>query len=74
MRDIRKLSIGPDYETAFHYTVSQDVINGTHKVTGIKAEHDGSHTIFVENAENEIYAWKTISASVPVVVEYNIEF
>lgn len=74
MNDIRKISIGPDYKSAFHYTVSQDVINGTHKIHHIKSESDGSYTIYVENDENEIFAWKKVSSTVPVTLEYNIDF
>jgi hypothetical protein len=74
MRDIRKISIGPDYKSAFHYMVGQDVINGSHQITTIKPDVDGYYTIYVQNDQNEIFAWKSISSSVPVVVEYNIEF
>lgn len=74
MRDIRKISIGPDYKSAFHYSVGQDIINGSHKIKNIKSEEDGSYTIFVENDENEMFAWKNVSSTVPVVIEYNIDF
>lgn len=74
MRDIRKISIGPDYKSAFHYSVGQDIINGSHKIKNIKSEVDGSYTIFVENDVSEIFAWKNVSSTVPVVVEYNIDF
>lgn len=74
MRDIRKISIGPDYKSAFHYSVGQDIINGSHKIKNIKSEQDGSYTIFVENDENEMFAWKNVSSTVPVVIEYNIDF
>lgn len=74
MRDIRKISIGPDYKNAMHYSSGQDIISGTHKITAIKEELDGSYTIWVENESLEAVAWKRISSTVPVVVEYNIEF
>lgn len=74
MRDIRKISVGPDYKNAMHYSSGQDIISGTHKITSIKPEDDGSYTIWVENENNEAFAWKTISSTVPVVVEYNIDF
>jgi len=74
MRDIRKISIGPDYKNAIHYTVGQDIISGTHKINNIKSEVDGSYTVFVENDAKELFAWKNISSSVPTVVEFNIDF
>lgn len=74
MRDIRKISVGPDYKNALHYTVGQDIISGTHKINNIKPENDGSYTIFVENDQSEVFAWKNVSHTVPVVVEFNINF
>ncbi len=74
MRDIRKISIGPDYKSAMHYSVDQYVISGSHKINNIKSETDGSYTIFVENSANELFAWKNISSTYPVVVEFNIDF
>lgn len=74
MAFIRKISIGPDYKNAIHYTIDQGIINGTHTVNSIKLNIDGSYTIFVENTDHEVYQWKTISSTVPVIVEHNIDF
>lgn len=74
MRDIRKISVGPDYKNALHYTVGQDIISGTHKIHNIKADENLCYVIFVENPDQEVFAWKSISNTVPVIVEYNIDF
>lgn len=72
---IRKISIGGDYKSsAMHYIVGQDVLGGSHSIHLI--QHDavsGSFKIWVEKAD-EILLWKEFRSTMPVSLEYNINF
>jgi len=74
--DIRKISIGPDYKSgAMHYIVGQDILNGKYKIHLIKKlNEDGSIFIWIESDKNEILLWKEFTYTMPVSIEYNINF
>ena len=75
MRDIRKISVGPDYKDAMHYIVGHEVLGGSHKIEAILLEDDGSIEIYIRNIEhNTIKMWKSFTSTVPVSIEYNINF
>jgi hypothetical protein len=70
---IRKISIGPDYKNAMHYSVDQTVC-GDHVITNIRQEH-GDHAIYIQKSgSDEIVKWKSYSDTVPKSIEYNINF
>lgn len=73
--DIRKISIGPDYKSsAMHYIIGQEILGGTHTIHLIKQdEQKGSIKIWIQKAD-EIFLWKEFNNSMPVAVEYNINF
>ncbi len=73
--DIRKISIGPDYKSgAMHYIVGQSVLNGNYHIHLIKyIEEKDSILIYIQN-EDEIMVWKEFTSSMPVSIEYNINF
>lgn len=72
---IRKISIGPDYKSgAMHYITGQKVLNESHIIHLIKYnEQSNSIQIFIE-ADNEIVLWKEFTATMPISIEYNIDF
>ena len=72
---IRKISIGPDYKSgAMHYIVGQDVLNSNYKIHLIKlVAETKSIVIYIQKSE-EIVMWKEFTATVPVSIEYNINF
>jgi hypothetical protein len=70
---IRKLSVGVDYKSSMNYITGQSVLNGNYVIHLIKITDAGSYQIFIEQ-NKEVVLWKEISSSVPVSVEYNIEF
>ncbi len=71
--DIRKISIGADYKSgAMHYIVGQDVLGGSHTIHLIQAV-EGSYKIWIQK-ENEIYMWKEFLSTLPISLEYNINF
>lgn len=74
MGAIRKISIGPDYKSgAMHYIVGQDVLGNTHKIHLIKFNNNSSIQIWIQS-KNEIFLWKEFSDTVPISIEYDINF
>lgn len=74
--DIRKISVGPDYKSgAMHYIVGQDVLGGSHKIHLIKyyPESD-SVKIWIEDDKEVVRCWKEFSSTVPISIEFNINF
>jgi hypothetical protein len=74
MKDIRKVSVGPDYKNAMHYSVGQHVVSGTHTIHHIKCAEAYGYEIYIENDKREVFLWKKISESYPVILEFNIDF
>tara|TARA_B100000085_G_scaffold163885_1_gene148995 strand:- start:16944 stop:17168 length:225 start_codon:yes stop_codon:yes gene_type:complete len=73
--DIRKISIGPDYKSSsMHYIVGQEILGGSHSIHLIKQdEQKGSIKIWIQK-NDEIFLWKEFNATIPIAVEYNINF
>ena len=74
--DIRKISIGPDYKSsAMHYIVGQSVLNGAYSIHLIKYDSDvRSIKIWIESDKKEILLWKEFNHSMPISIEFNINF
>lgn len=76
MNDIRKISIGPDYKGgAMHYVVGQKVIGDTNEIHLIKYD-DERHSvrIYVINEKGEVTLWKEFNSTIPMSIEYNINY
>lgn len=73
--DIRKISVGPDYKSgAMHYIVGQKVLNDSHTIHLIKYDSEKqSFKIYIQDKE-VIVLWKEFTSTVPVSIEYNINF
>lgn len=72
MRIIRKVSIGPDYKDAMRYVHGQPVLDKTWQISNIiKTEDDVD--IYIINDKGEEVLWKSLTKSLPMVVEYHIE-
>lgn len=73
--EIRKISVGPDYKSgAMHYLQGQEVLNGEYVIHLIQYDaHLGTYKIWIER-DDEILLWKEISPTMPVSIEYNINF
>ena len=73
--DIRKISIGADYRSgAMHYIVGQDVLGGSYFIHLI--QHDPlskSYKIWIEK-NKEVVIWKEFKTTLPISLEYNINF
>jgi|TARA_R110000787_G_scaffold206565_2_gene316742 hypothetical protein len=70
--DIRKISVGSDYKSAMHYIVGQTVLNGSYNIHLIQ-EVDNEFKIWIEK-DDEVMMWKLFSSTMPISVEYNINF
>ncbi len=73
--EIRKISVGPDYKSgAMHYIIGQDVLGGRYTIHHIKHSlKEGSVKIWIIK-ENEVFLWKSFTSTIPVSIEYNIDF
>ena len=74
--DIRKISIGPDYKGgAMHYIVGQKVVGDTNEIHCIKYDDKRqSVKIYVINDKNEVTLWKEFNSTIPMSIEYNINY
>ena len=71
--DIRKISIGADYKSgAMHYIVGQEVLGGKYAIHLIQQEAE-SYKIWIIKGE-EVLLWKEFKCTMPVSLEYNINF
>jgi len=74
--DIRKISVGPDYKSgAMHYISGQTVLNGNYKIHLIKFDTSRSSiVIWIQNQKEEVVLWKEFTSTMPISIEYNINF
>lgn len=74
--DIRKISVGPDYKNgAMHYIVGQKILNDTNEIHLIKFDSERlSIKIYIINDKQEVVLWKEFTNSVPISIEYNINY
>jgi|TARA_R100000935_G_scaffold14381_1_gene28843 hypothetical protein len=73
--DIRKISIGADYKSgAMHYIVGQEVLGGSYTIHLIQyVSESESYKIWVEK-NNEVLVWKEFKTTLPISLEFNINF
>lgn len=73
--DIRKISVGPDYKSgAMHYIVGQEILGGSHKIHLIKHNQEKNSILIWIEKEEEVYLWKEFNSTMPISIEYNINF
>lgn len=80
MQNLRKISIGPDYQNAMHYQVGKPVQNGKliiHSIVMSELVVD----VYVQAAmdsemgeEGDILKWKSITVTYPMVLEHKLDF
>jgi|TARA_R110000796_G_scaffold66619_1_gene153163 hypothetical protein len=71
--DIRKISIGADYKSnAMHYIVGQNVLGGSYFIKHI-LYNENSYKIWIIK-EDEVLLWKEFRETLPISLEYNINF
>ena len=57
-----------------HYIVGQDVLGNTHKIHLIKFNNNKSSIQIWIQLRDEIFLWKEFSDTVPISIEYDINF
>ena len=74
--DIRKIAIGPDYKSgAMHYIVGQKVLGDTNEIHLIRLDGTrNSILIYIINQKKEVVLWKEFNSSIPISIEYNINY
>lgn len=74
--DIRKIAIGPDYKGgAMHYIVGQKVLGDSNEIHLIKFNIEkNSILIYIINQKEEIVLWKEFNSTIPISIEYNINY
>lgn len=74
--DIRKISVGPDYKNgAMHYIVGQKILSDTNEIHLIKFDSERlSIKIYIINDKQEVVLWKEFTNTVPISIEYNINY
>ncbi len=72
MNIIRKISIGPDYIKGMHYVVGQQVLGKNYVIDSI-IRNDSSISIWIKR-DGEIVMWKEFSDTVPLSLEFKIDF
>jgi hypothetical protein len=70
---IRKISIGPDYMKSMHYMVGQEILDRTWKINTIRVESDNSICVWIIK-DGEIIRWKSFSPTMPIAIEYKIDY
>jgi hypothetical protein len=74
--DIRKISIGPDYKGgAMHYIVGQRILGDNYEIHLIKhIPSSSSYGIYIISRKNEILLWKEFLSTMPISIEFNIDY
>ncbi len=73
--DIRKISIGPDYKgSAMHYIVGQEILGSKYTIHLIKFNPDNESIKIWIQKEDEVMLWKEFTRTMPISIEYNINF
>ena len=57
-----------------HYIVGQYVLNNNYKIHLIKYISENSSFVIYIERQDEIILWKEFTSTVPISVEYNINF
>lgn len=76
MQDIRKIAIGPDYKGgAMHYVVGQKVLGDSNEIHLIMQDQEtNSIKVYIINEKKEITLWKEFNSTIPVSIEYNVNY
>lgn len=56
-----------------HYMVGQTVLDRTWEINTIRKEDDGAICVWIIK-DGEIIKWKSFSSTVPVAIEYKIDY
>ena len=58
---------------SMHYMVGQEILDKTWKINTIRVESDGNICVWIIK-EGEIIRWKSFSPTMPIAIEYKIDY
>ena len=70
---IGKISVGNDYKSAIHYLKGQPVMKDSATIHEILQRPHGIE-VWVLNQNKEVYLWKMFTPTIPISIEYNLNF
>lgn len=73
---IRKLTIPKGYyqeDRIMNYVLGGRAY-ADYSIVSIEDDGDGSYTIWIKNTANELIKWKKVGATVPVSIEYSLNY
>jgi len=70
---IRKISIGVDYKQSMNFVLGQEVLDKSYVIEHIAFSDNSNIDIFIKK-NGEIIKWKTFNNSLPIAIEYKIDF
>jgi hypothetical protein len=56
-----------------HYMVGQEILDKTWKIEAIRLEADGNICVWIKK-DGEILRWKSFSNTMPIAIEYKIDY
>ena len=56
-----------------HYMVGQEILDKTWKIEAIRLESDNSICVWIKK-DGEILKWKSFSHTMPIAIEYKIDY
>lgn len=65
---IRRISIGPDYKNAMHYSIGQQF--GGNIIEAIVKVNPNHYEVYFKNSYDEVTKWKDV-VNMPVVIEHD---
>ena len=58
---------------SMHYMVGQEILDRTWKIDTIRVENDGNVCVWIIK-DREIIRWKSFSPTMPIAIEYKIDY
>jgi hypothetical protein len=71
--EIRKISVGADYKNSMNYIVGQKCLED-HHINCIQKSDNETIKIWIMNEKQEVLLWKEFTQTIPISIEYNINF
>ncbi len=74
MNTIRRITVGNEYTKGMHYILGQtiNVLDAEYKIHSF-LNSDNCFDIFIEK-NKEVVKWKSLYKSLPLTIEYDIDF
>lgn len=72
---IRKIWVGPNVLNSMTYHCGQNVLKGDYSIHSIRRDAQTQNiTVNVIDASKQVFVWKEFNSTVPVSIEYDVDF